>query len=115
MLKAQRFIEQHSNSDIHFAPLAGQLQLHISEQQLNHRFYKASQCTLLQYLLKIRVNRACNLLEITQLPSNKIVYEIGYQDESDFRRLFKKHLGTTMEQYRRQFGSLQQTETLSSG
>ncbi len=103
--KAQRHIEQHSNQDIQFAELAGEL--HISERQLNRRFNRALDCSPLQYLQQVRIQRACQLLEITALPSSKIVYEIGYQDESSFRRLFKKHLGTTMEQYRRQFGSLE--------
>ena len=101
--KTQRYIEQHSAEDIHFADLASQA--HISERQLNRRFNRALQCSPLQYLQRIRIQHACQLLEVTQLPSSKIVYEVGYLDESSFRRLFKKQLGTTMEQYRRQFGS----------
>lgn len=104
VLKVQRYIEQFSASDIQFSQLADRF--HISERQLNRRFIKSIQCSPFQYLVKIRIQRACNLLEGTLLPSNKIVYEIGYQDESSFRRLFKKNLGTTMEQYRRQFGSV---------
>jgi AraC-like DNA-binding protein len=30
---------------------------------------------------------------------------VGYQDESSFRRLFKKQMDMTMEDYRKQFGS----------
>ncbi len=102
VLRAQRMIEQLSSADVAFDELAGQL--HISERQLNRRFNQALQCSPLQYLQKVRIQHACNLLEASGLPSSKIVYAIGYQDESSFRRLFKKHLGTTMEQYRRQFG-----------
>ncbi|MDJ0833367.1 MAG: helix-turn-helix domain-containing protein [Gammaproteobacteria bacterium] len=102
VLQAQRLIEQHSGDDMGFSQLASQL--HISERQLNRRFNRALQCSPLQYLQKVRIQHACNLLEASRLPSSKIVYAIGYRDESSFRRLFKKHLGTTMEQYRRQFG-----------
>ena len=104
VLKAQRYIEQHSAREIRFTQLAKRF--HISERQLNRRFTRVIQCSPFQYLQKVRIHRACNLLEGTQLPSSKIVYEVGYQDESSFRRLFKKNIGATMEQYRQQFGNI---------
>ncbi|MBT3203030.1 MAG: helix-turn-helix domain-containing protein [Gammaproteobacteria bacterium] len=99
---AQRYIERHCAEDINLTSLSERL--NISDRQLKRRFSKVLNCSPLQYLQRIRINRACNLLEITQLPSNKIVYEVGYQDESSFRRLFKKHMDMTMENYRKQFG-----------
>ncbi|MDH5352939.1 MAG: helix-turn-helix domain-containing protein [Gammaproteobacteria bacterium] len=104
VLRAQRHIEKHSHEDINFSQLSSRLS--ISDRQLNRRFSKSLQCTPLQYLQTIRINRACNLLELTQLPSSKIVYQIGYKDESSFRRLFKKQMKMTMEAHRRQFGTL---------
>lgn len=100
--RAQRYLERHSNSEVDISELSGQV--NISDRQLNRRFNKALNCSPLQYLQQVRVNRACSLLELTQLPSSKIVYEIGYQDESSFRRLFKKQMDMTMEGYRQQFG-----------
>jgi transcriptional regulator GlxA family with amidase domain len=101
--RAQRHIEENSNNEIQFSVLAKTL--NISERQLTRRFKQTLQCTPLQYLQKVRIHKACNLLELSELPSSKIVYQVGYQDESSFRRLFKKTLGTTMEQYRLQFGA----------
>ncbi len=106
VLRAQRLIEQHSHEEVDFSRLSKTL--NISDRQLNRRFGKSLNCSPLQYLQSMRINRACNLLELTQLPSNKIVYEVGYQDESSFRRLFKKQMAMTMESYRRQFGVKQQ-------
>ncbi len=106
VLRAQRHIEKHSNQDIDFNGLSGML--NISDRQLNRRFAKSLRCSPLQYLQTIRINRACNLLELTRLPSSKIVYEVGYKDESSFRRLFKRQMEMTMEAYRRQFGSREQ-------
>ncbi len=102
VLRAQRQIEQHSHEEINFAELSNNL--NISDRQLTRRFTKSLHCSPLQYLQTIRINRACNLLELTQIPSNKIVYEVGYKDESSFRRLFKKQMEMTMEAYRQQFG-----------
>lgn len=100
--RAQRHLEQHANDTIDIAALCQHF--NISDRQLNRRFNQALDCSPLQYLQRVRVNRACGLLELTQLPSNKIVYEVGYQDESSFRRLFKKQTAMTMENYRQQFG-----------
>jgi len=102
VLRAQRQIEQHSHEEIDINQLSSQL--HISDRQLNRRFGKVLQCSPLQYLQRIRINRACNLLELTKIPSSKIVYQVGYKDESSFRRLFKKQMDMTMEAYRQQFG-----------
>jgi transcriptional regulator GlxA family with amidase domain len=103
VLRAQRYIEKHSNQDVDFNGLSNML--NIGARQLSRRFAKALHCSPLQYLQTIRINRACNLLELTLLPSSKIVYEVGYKDESSFRRLFKKQMEMTMETYRQQFGS----------
>jgi transcriptional regulator GlxA family with amidase domain len=100
--RAQRYLEQNLNHEVDISDLSKQV--NISDRQLSRRFSKALDCSPLQYLQQVRINRACNLLELTQLPSSKIVYEIGYQDESSFRRLFKKQMDMTMEGYRQQFG-----------
>ncbi|MCK4710703.1 MAG: helix-turn-helix domain-containing protein [Gammaproteobacteria bacterium] len=100
--RAQIFIERNCTEDINLARLSAQL--NISDRHLKRRFSKALNCSPLQLLQRTRINRACNFLEITQLPSNKIVYEVGYKDESSFRRLFKKQMDMTMENYRQQFG-----------
>lgn len=107
VLRAQSIIEQNSSEEINLNALAQQMS--ISERQLHRRFNRALDCSPLQYLQKMRINRACKLLELTQLPSSKIVYQVGYQDESSFRRLFKKQINMTMENYRQQFGSHGQT------
>ena len=100
--RAQRYLEHNSNGEVDISEVSKQV--NISDRQLNRRFSKALDCSPLQYLQKVRINRACSLLELTQLPSSKIVYEVGYQDESSFRRLFKKQMDMTMEGYRQQFG-----------
>ena len=103
VLRAQRHIEKHSHEELNINTLSNMLS--ISDRQLNRRFSKSLQCSPVQYLQTIRINRACNLLELTQLPSTKIVYEVGYKDESSFRRLFKKQMEMTMESYRQRYGS----------
>ncbi|HET8903841.1 MAG TPA: helix-turn-helix domain-containing protein [Saccharospirillum sp.] len=79
-------------------------QLNISSRQFKRRFQQATGVSPLKYLQKERLKRACQLLENSRLTSARIALEVGYQDESNFRRLFKRELGMTMEKYRDQFG-----------
>ncbi|MDO6686784.1 MULTISPECIES: GlxA family transcriptional regulator [unclassified Agarivorans] len=100
--QAQLYLQRNSSEELNMVGLAEEL--NISDRQLKRRFAAALACSPLQYLQQVRVNQACNLLEATQLPSSKIVLEVGYKDESSFRRLFKKQMAMTMETYRQQFG-----------
>jgi transcriptional regulator GlxA family with amidase domain len=79
-------------------------QLNISSRQFKRRFQQATGVSPLKYLQKERLKRACQLLENSHLTSARIALDVGYQDESNFRRLFKRELGMTMEKYRQQFG-----------
>ncbi|MEP4546248.1 MAG: helix-turn-helix domain-containing protein [Saccharospirillum sp.] len=79
-------------------------QLNISSRQFKRRFQQATGVSPLKYLQKERLKRACQLLENSRLTSARIAFDVGYQDESNFRRLFKRELGMTMEKYRDQFG-----------
>ena len=52
---------------------------------------------------KLRIERSKILLETTQLRFSEIVQRCGYQDESAFRRLFKRYCQMTPREYRQRF------------
>ncbi|MED5509581.1 MAG: helix-turn-helix domain-containing protein, partial [Pseudomonadota bacterium] len=56
-----------------------------------------------EYLQNIRIEAAKRQLEQTQLPVDEISFDIGYEDASFFRRLFKRRTGLSPSQYRRMF------------
>jgi len=58
---------------------------------------------LIDYLQNLRLEAAKRLLEAGQLPVDEISAEVGYEDASFFRRLFKRRTGLTPSQYRRMF------------
>jgi len=102
----QARFRENLHTSIHIEQLADDL--NISERQLVRRFRQATGLSPLKYLQKERLKRACQLLENSRLTSARIALEVGYQDESNFRRLFKRELGMTMEHYRNQFGGVRQ-------
>jgi transcriptional regulator GlxA family with amidase domain len=75
----------------------------IPERTLKRRFKAATGVTFIDYLQNLRVEEAKRLLESGQLPMDEISVEVGYEDTSFFRRLFKRRTGLTPGQYRRMF------------
>ena len=53
------------------------------------------------YLTQLRLERACELLETTDLPVTEIAFEVGYSSNQVLARLFIKHRHTTPSDYRR--------------
>ncbi|SEM19124.1 AraC family transcriptional regulator [Bosea lupini] len=53
------------------------------------------------YLTRLRMERACELLEMTDLPVTEIASEVGYSSNQVLARLFTKHRHMTPSDYRR--------------
>ncbi len=53
------------------------------------------------YLTRLRVERACELLEMTNLPVTEIAYEVGYSSNQVLARVFLKHRHMSPTDYRR--------------
>jgi transcriptional regulator GlxA family with amidase domain len=75
----------------------------VPERTLKRRFKAATGITLIDYLQNLRIEEAKRLLESSAVPVDEISIDVGYQDASFFRRLFKRRTGLTPSQYRRMF------------
>jgi len=75
----------------------------IPERTLKRRFKAATGSTLIEYLQNLRIEEAKHQLESSDKSVECICYEVGYEDVSFFRRLFKRRTGLTPSQYRRMF------------
>jgi AraC-like DNA-binding protein len=53
------------------------------------------------YIRKLRIEKATNLLETTNYPLTEIAYLTGFSDHSHFNRIFKKQMGMTASEYRK--------------
>jgi len=75
----------------------------IPERTLKRRFKSATGSTLIEHLQNLRIEQAKRLLESGQMPVDEISAEVGYEDPSFFRRLFKRRTGLAPSHYRRMF------------
>jgi transcriptional regulator GlxA family with amidase domain len=99
--EATTWLRKNLNKDIRIEDLAQKM--NVSTRTLIRRFNKATGESPVQYLQKLRIDRSKYFLETSPLSMHTIIERVGYQDESTFRRLFKKHTNLTPLQYRQRY------------
>ena len=78
---------------------------HTSERTLNRRFREETGRSPLQWLAQLRVRRAQELLESSDLGVEEIARQVGFRSISNFRATFTRHSGAAPQTYRRTFRS----------
>lgn len=75
----------------------------MSQRNLLRRFSKATGFSPQQYLQRLRVQQACELLESTTQSSEQIALAVGYHDHGAFRKTFIRVMGLSPAAFRRRF------------
>jgi AraC-like DNA-binding protein len=73
---------------------------HMSVRQFERKFRATFQMTPQEYMIRMRVIEACDLLVRTNEPVTAVALDAGFYDHSDFARQFRRHMGQTASQYR---------------
>jgi AraC-like DNA-binding protein len=73
---------------------------HLSLSQYTHLFKSYTGISPMTYLTELRIQRACEYLDTTDLTIKQIASELGYNDPFYFSRLFKKSTGVSPKLYR---------------
>jgi transcriptional regulator GlxA family with amidase domain len=87
----------------------------IPERSLKRRFKQATGLALMDYLQNLRVEEAKRLLESGERAVDEISVDVGYEDPSFFRRLFRRRTGVAPAQYRRVFKPIQKADLSGRG
>lgn len=101
ILKLQRWLSNQSLEKITFAQMATCAGL--GERTLLRRFSAATGYKPNEYIQRMRIEKARELLELTQRPIESVAGEVGYQDVGTFRQMFKKFNSLTPREYRKKF------------
>ena len=89
--KSLKKIHDNFNQSIDVTSLAKEEQMSVSSY---HRYFKEiTSYTPLQYIKKIKLNKAKELIENKKLQVNDTAYEVGYISVSQFSRDFKNYFG----------------------
>jgi transcriptional regulator GlxA family with amidase domain len=100
--KAQRWMRKHFRESIRVPDLAHQFGT--SERTLNRRFKAVTGEPPLRYLQSVRIEAAKASLETRWLSVGSVCQQVGYDDVSTFRQLFKREVGLSPHDYQRNFG-----------
>jgi AraC-like DNA-binding protein len=77
-------------------------ELGMSESRFSRFFRRATGNTFTDFVNRIRVNRACQLLMDTDRQVTHICYEVGFNNVANFNRRFLEVKGMTPTEFRRQ-------------
>ena len=78
-------------------------QANLTERTMQRRFLKATGYNPNHYLQRLRIQKACDLLESSQYSFEWIANQVGYGDTSACRKVFIKTMGLTPKEFRMRF------------
>ena len=101
ILKVQHWLQNHYSKSVSIADMASVAVL--GERTFLRRFKKATGLKPLTYLQTLRVGKAREMLEFSQISFSQISWRVGYTDQGAFRKIFKRFMGLQPSEYRRRF------------
>jgi transcriptional regulator GlxA family with amidase domain len=97
--KAVEYLRAHFTEQILFSDLAKRVGM--SVRQFNRRFKEAFNTTPQSFLIKTRIQAACEQLRNSERSISEVAHALGFYDQSSFTLHFRKHIGTTPLAYRK--------------
>lgn len=94
-----RYIATHYYKDLHLDHMAEKLET--SPKYFSNYFKKTFGINFIEYLNKVRLAKASELLKTTEQTVAEIGEKTGYQNSSTFTSTFKKYYGISPSDYRR--------------
>jgi len=74
--------------------------VNLSSSRLSHLFKAATGVSLQSFLSDVRLQKAAELLQSTDMPVKEISYQVGYRHAPSFVRAFRGKLGASPNDYR---------------
>ena len=103
---AQSFIEDNMQDKITIDELADLVSL--GRRSFERRFKIATKNSVLEYIIRVKVESAKKRFETSRKNINEVMYDIGYTDTKAFRTIFKKITGLTPIEYRNKYNKIGQ-------
>ncbi|MCQ2396850.1 MAG: helix-turn-helix domain-containing protein [Lentisphaeria bacterium] len=98
LCRMQQFVNEHYQDDISRDDIVGQASLSVgTATKLFNQYLSQSP---MQYLMNVRLNHACELLQKTSNTITTIALDCGFMDSNYFSLQFHRHIGMTPREYR---------------
>ncbi len=96
--KAREWIAAHCEDPLSLSATAKAVNL--SAKHFSEVFRKTTGIPFVEYVARVRVEKAKSLLANPQLRVSEIAFEVGFQSLSQFNRLFKRMTGASPREFR---------------
>ncbi len=98
--RAKEFILEHQGEELSLGQVARAV--NTSTYYFCKLFKRVTGINFTDYLSRVRIEKAKNLLLNPSLRISEIAFEVGFQSLTHFNRVFKKIIGQSPTQYREQ-------------
>lgn len=99
---AIEYMNENFSEDITVDTLANAV--HLSKTYFMRRFKESSGMGAIEYLIRLRIKKACETLSETEKNAAETAFECGFKNLSNFNRQFKRLVGCTPTEYRKAVG-----------
>lgn len=98
ILKAQKYVQIHLSEKISLKDVADHL--HLNSSYFSRMFKKETGEGFVEYVTKVKMAKAIELLDHSSKSVEQIAYELGFDNKSYFLKTFKKFYGVSPKSYR---------------
>ncbi len=96
--RAIDYLDKHYLEEVDYKEL-GRI-ASMSQRHFQRIFRYALNCTARQYVIRLRIRKAMQLLRGSSFSISEVAFECGFDDSNYFSRMFRKYSGTTPNKYR---------------
>ncbi|MDD5483890.1 MAG: AraC family transcriptional regulator [Kiritimatiellae bacterium] len=93
LLKARQYIDLHYAEPLSLDKIAEGLQ--ISSFYLSHLFSRGSGCSFVEYITRVRLRKAQELLAESLRNVSEVAHAVGYNDSNYFSKVFHRYFGVS--------------------
>ncbi|WML38300.1 response regulator [Neobacillus sp. OS1-2] len=94
----EKYLQANFDRDVKLQEISDHF--YISREYISRKFKQEFNVNISDYIVKIRMERAKTLLKNSQMKIYEMANMVGYQDDKYFRKVFKKVVGVTPNEYR---------------
>jgi AraC-like DNA-binding protein/ligand-binding sensor protein len=106
--RAKDYLASHQSEPIKLEQIARAL--NISKFHFCRVFKQTTDLTFVEYLNRVRIEKAKILLHNNNLRVSEIAYDVGFQTITHFNRIFRKLVGHSPTEFRSRLAEIRQTE-----
>ena len=93
------YMNEHLQTQLRLEDVASHF--HYSVSHFSMLFKEKTGMSPIRYFLHMKVQKACELIELSNLKLNEVANILGFEEPAYFTRIFTNVMGTTPSQYRR--------------